>query len=157
MVFNPPKVEEKSQQKEIKVYQLLSSTTSTWQKFNNNVKTHFAFYLGRLYLPTGWFINRHITVYGPSKVYFDILPQPLTQGLSQQLESTLPIERVTRMRMKNKKLKNSEISAEISNQTVGGNFWPGNWTVGDQDARNCHSQIISSLKQYISLNSRIFH
>ena len=56
---------------------LLSSTISTWQKFNNNVKTHFAFYLGRLYLPTGWFINRHITVYGPSKVYFDILPQPL--------------------------------------------------------------------------------
>ena len=98
-----PRLRKSLNRKRLKFNQLLSSTISTWQKFNDNVKTHFAFYLGRLYLPTGWFINRHITVYGPSKVHFDILPQPFTQGLSQQLESTLPIERVKQERTRRKK------------------------------------------------------
>ena len=80
-----PRLRKSLNRKRLKFNQLLSSTISTWQKFNENVKTHFAFYLGRLYLPTGWFINRHITVYGPSKVYFDILPQPLTQALRLRL------------------------------------------------------------------------
>ena len=45
-------------------------------------------------------------------------------------------------------IKLGNIDRNIQSQGVG-NFWSGNWPGGDQDARNCHSQTISSLNQLL--------